>query len=154
MIPLSTALFGAAAVAVAVAYFQGRSDGRAACERAATAAQVIAQAEALAQYEAAIAWGNQVSGQLAHARRHIQSTKESHETAALDLVGTCPVGLRVLHDAAASGDDLPQAARASLAAPGTVAADWVGSALAVNYARARDCQAQLTALIEWHEGQP
>lgn len=154
MIPLSTALFGAAAVAVAVAYFQGRSDGRAACERAATAAQVTAQAEALAQYEAALAWGNQVSAQLAARQREIRTMRNQHADYALSIDGTCPGRLRYLHDAAALGTALPDAARASLAATQPLDAARIAGAVADNYARARDCQAQLTALIEWHEGQP
>jgi hypothetical protein len=102
-------------------------------------------------YLAAMAWGNQVSAQLAAAQQRIATLKDDHAEFAYSLAGTCPVSLRYLHDAAASGEDLSDAARASLASPATVDAGWIGSAVSANYARARECAAQLNALIDWHE---
>lgn len=150
-----TAVLAATALVSSVgAWLHGRAYGESACELEHQAALASAQQQAQQQYESAIAWGNRVSAQLAQAQRRSQSLKEHHETVARNLDGTCPVGLRVLHDAAALGTEVPESARASLTSPATVAADWVGATVAANYARARECQAQLNALIAWHEGRP
>lgn len=151
-IPLPALLLVASLAGAVAAWFHGRAAGVDACEIEHAAAAAEAQQANYQRYLAAVEWGNRVSAQLAQAQRRSQNLKESHETVARNLDGTCPVGLRVLHDAAALGTDVPDAARASLSSPATVAADWVGATVAENYARARECQAQLNALIAWHEG--
>lgn len=125
-----------------------------ACEIEHAAAAAEAQQADHQRYLAAVEWGNQVSAQLAQAQQRIATLKGSHEDFARTLSGTCPVGLRHLHDAAASGKGLSEAARASLGATATVDAGWIGQTVAANYANCRACQEQLNALIDWHAGTP
>lgn len=103
-------------------------------------------------YLAAVQWGNQVSAALAKAQRRGAALKENYRVFAHDLVGTCPQQLRVLHDAAATGANLPDAAGPPAAATATVAARDLGEAVVDNYARCRGNADQLNALIDWHEG--
>ena len=148
---LAAALAGG--IGVVGAWYRGSADGHARCVGEQAQAALAQQAEADQRYRAAIAWGNQISQDLAAKQREVQTLRSQHESAARDLVGTCPVGLRVLHDAAASGRDLSATPHPSLDAPGTVDASHIGAAVAGNYARARACQAQLTALIDFIEAQ-
>lgn len=108
--------------------------------------------EDTARYLAAVDWGNQVSAQLAVRQTEIQTLRSQHAQYALTLDGTCPGRLRLIHDAAALGTTVPDTPIASLAETQPLDADRIASTVAENYARARDCQAQLNALIDWFQG--
>lgn len=118
-------------------------------EHAAQAAE--AAAEDHRNYLAAVAWGNQISTQLAATQRQIATLKDHHEDVARILPGMCPDGLRVLHDAAAAGVYLPDPSGASIRTPAVIAASAIASAIGDNYGRARDCESRLNALIDWHK---
>lgn len=147
--------YGIGAIAVVLAvnalYSAVRSGGYDQCRSEVAAKQAAAQSEDHKNYLAAVAWGNQVSASLAQAQRRIADLKGDHENGARVIPGFCPDGLRLLHDAAATGVYLPDPTGASLRTPAVVAASAIGVAVADNYARARDCEARLNALIDWHE---
>lgn len=101
-------------------------------------------------YLAAVEWGNQITVSLMATNRKITDMRTTHETFARGIPGTCPDSLRVLHDAAASGSNLPIPASGSSGPTATFAASAIGSVISKNYAEARQCQAQLNSLIDWH----
>ena len=143
------------AVATAGAIWWGYSTiwekGHDACEQEHAAQAAEAAAADHRNYLAAVAWGNQISTQLAATQRQIATLKVHHEDVARILPGMCPDGLRVLHDAAAAGVYLPDASGASLRTPAVIAASAIASAIGDNYGRARDCESRLNALIDWHK---
>lgn len=126
--------------------------GYARCESA--NATVIAQATAQAHqdYLDAVARGDQISARLATAQTENRRLRNELANDIERLRGLCPAGLRIIHDAAATGRDVSDAARASLGAPATVDARAVAQAVASNYADCRGYIDQLNALIDWHEG--
>jgi len=95
--------------------------------------------------------GNALSMRLTEATRKIDKLKENHHEAAGVISGTCPDGLRVLHDAAATGTYLPDPTGASLGTTKTIEASAIGKAVADNYAAARWCEEHLNTLIDWHQ---
>ena len=140
---------GIAALAVGGALYI-RSGGYSACERDYQAAALEATEQMHAQYIAEVERGDKLAAALQDQRRENQRLRDKHADHARLLVGTCPSGLRTLHDAAASGTELSQAAIGTLNSASTVAASEVAVAVSNNYALARECQDQLNKLIDWH----
>jgi hypothetical protein len=104
------------------------------------------------QYVAAVAWGSQVSATLAATQREIEVLRSRHDNYARRITGTCPDGLRVLHDAAAEGTDVPESAGQTTGSTATVAASDIGAAIAENYAAFRENAEQLESWITWCKG--
>jgi hypothetical protein len=127
-----------------------RSGGYSACERDHKAAALEAAEQMHATYIAEVERGDKLAVALQDQRRENQRLRDKHADHARLLVGTCPSGLRTLHDAAASGTELSQAAIGTLNSTGTVAASAIAESVTNNYATARDCQDQLNKLIDWH----
>lgn len=125
--------------------------GYARCE--AEHSEVLAQATAQAHqdYLDAVARGDALSARLATAQSENRRLKDELSSDIDRLRGLCPAGLRLIHDAAAAGRSLPDAARASLDSPATVDARAVAHAVADNYAACRGYIDQLNALIDWHD---
>lgn len=137
-------------VALIGSYFYGHHAGGTSCERDHQTAALQATQALHAQYVAEKERGDKIAVALQAERRENQRLRGQHADNARLLTGTCPNGLRVLHDAAASGKELSEAAFRTLNQTGTVAASEVAEAVTGNYATARDCQKQLNALIDWH----
>jgi len=121
------------------------------CRNEVDVAAAKATKEDTDKYLAALAWGNQISAKLAEAQKQINSLRSAHVDYAYSIAGTCPGRLRYLHDAAASGTPLPEAAFGPLAAAQPIDADRVGRAIAENYANARECYAKLSAINEFYK---
>lgn len=133
-----------------VAYLENRGYNR--CQGEVALAKGKAEEEGLATYKAAMAWGTQVSTQLAEAQRINADLRVNHGKAASHIPGMCPVGLLNLHDAAAKGAFIPDPTGASLRAPGFIAASAIGDAVADNYAACRDCEDKLRGWIDFWSG--
>lgn len=145
-------LAGAIAGGLAWGYLAIRGAGVDACNRTHAEAAAQAEAESHQQYLAALAWGEQISEQLAQTQRRLNDTKTEYLAYANGIVGNCPNALGLLADAAARGTTVPKT-------PGTPAdpaaafsaADIAGN-IAENYARCHLNAEQLAALIAWHAG--
>lgn len=124
--------------------------GYARCENKHVAQAAEAAAAARKDYLDAIARGDEISAKLATAQAENRRLRNDLANDVDRLRGLCPAGLRILHDAAAAGHALPEAARASLDSPATVDARAVAQAIAGNYADCRGYIDQLNALIDWH----
>lgn len=124
------------------------------CQAEVAQAKETAQKEANQRYEAALAWGTQVSNTLAEAQRINNDLRVNHARASAAIPGMCPVGLLTLHDSAAAGAFIPDPTGETLRAPGFIAASALGSAIADNYAVCRDCCDRLAGWIEWYRGLP
>lgn len=123
---------------------------RAACEGEHASAALQAQKQDHANYLAAVAWGSQISAQLAQTQRRLNYVKTEYLAYAGGIAGNCPAGLGLLIDAAATGQNLPAAAGAPVDPAAQIAAAAIGTNIAENYARCLANAAQLAALIEWH----
>jgi hypothetical protein len=130
-----------------------RGGGYAACERTYQDAALEATQALHAQYIAEMERGNRLASALRQEQRETQRLREQHANHSRLLVGTCPSGVRTLHDAAATGTELSEAAIGALNSTRTVEASSIAEAVTDNYARARDCQNQLNKLIDFIEGQ-
>lgn len=133
-----------------VAYLENRGYDR--CQAEVATAKDKDEAERLTAYKAVLAWGTQVSTQLAEAQRINADLRVNHGKAAAFIPGVCPVGLLNLHDAAAKGAFIPDPTGASLRAPGFIAASAIGDAVADNYAACRDCEDKLRGWIDFWSG--
>lgn len=155
MIPKMWA-YGATLLAVSAiatwGYSTVHANGVAACERKQQVAAATSAAEDHKNYVAAIAWGSQMSTKLAAKQQELKRLKNRHEDAARTIPGTCPDGLRVLHDAAAAGLDIPEPTGQADGTSSTVAASEIGSTIAINYAACQENAERLGAWIEWCQG--
>lgn len=124
--------------------------GYARCESEHITQAAEAAAAAREDYLDAVERGDQISAKLATAQAENRRLRNDLANDVDRLRGLCPAGLRLIHDAAAAGRALPEAARASLDSPATVDARAVAQAVAGNYADCREYAAQLNALIDWH----
>jgi uncharacterized protein YhaN len=130
----------------------GYTKGYNACERDQKAATADALRQAQENYHAEVERGNTLSNRLAEKQREIRKLKDDHEDYARSIAGTCPDGVRLLHDAAALDQPLPETARSLAGEAGTVAARDLAQAINRNYAACNEYRAQLDALIDWHRG--
>lgn len=121
------------------------------CQTEHIAKAAEAAAEARQDYLDAVARGDEISTKLAAAQAENRRLRNDLANDVDRLRGLCPAGLRLIHDAAATGTTLSEAARTSLDTPATVDARPIAQAIAGNYAECRGCIAQLNALIDWHE---
>lgn len=142
------------AAALAAGYRWAYGHGHDACARDHDQAVAVAKDQDHAAYVAAVAWGSQVSETLAQSQMQIQSLRKEHDHYARSITGTCPDGLRVLHDASAAGTNISEPASEVAGGTGTVAASAVGEAVAENYAACRENLEQLEAWIRWCRGTP
>lgn len=125
-------------------------EGYESCQTEHIAQAAEAAAEARQDYLDAVARGDEISAKLAAAQAENRRLRNDLANDVDRLRGLCPAGLRLIHDAAATGTPLSDAARASLDTPATVDARPIASAIAGNYAECRGCLDQLNALIDWH----
>ncbi len=153
---LSAKTWAGLGAVVAVAAFLGwgavtlRNSATEQCNQAHAAAQAEAAAADHADYLAAIAWGSQISAQLAQTQRRLNDVKTDYLAYAHGIAGNCPADLGVLIDAAARGKNLPAATGTPADPAATVAAAAVGANIAENYARCLANASQLSALVDWH----
>lgn len=125
--------------------------GYASCENKHVVQAAQADAAARAEYLDAVARGDEISARLAAAQTENRRLRNDLAHDVDRLRGVCPAGLRLVHDAAATGATLSEAARTSLDTPATVDARPLAAAIAGNYADCRDYIDRLNALIDWHE---
>jgi hypothetical protein len=124
--------------------------GYARCEADYAAQSAAAAAHARQDYLDAIAKGDALSARLAASQAENQKLRSRHADSARSILGVCPDSLRVLHDAAAAGTELPPASSTLAGQTGLVAASAVAVAVGENYADCREYAERLNALIDWH----
>jgi hypothetical protein len=130
-----------------------RGSGYSACQRDHQAAALEATSALQKQYIAEVERADRLAYELHKEQRENNRLREKNANHSRLLVGTCPSGVRTLHDAAATGTELSEAAIGALNSTRTVEASAIAEAVTDNYARARDCQNQLNKLIDFIEGQ-
>ena len=132
-------------------YHRVDSGGYDRCKDEQQLATAQAERQDHANYVSAVAWGSQVSADLAAKQIEAANLRSENARLSAQLVGTCPLGLRYIADAAATQTHVPNPSGKPFNPPGTVAADIIASNVTDNYARGNDCIRQLNALIDWHE---
>lgn len=114
------------------------------------AAVVEQQTQNQQDYLAALAWGNQISADLAAKQRQLENLKGEYLSYASAITGNCPESLGVFVASVAAGGPVPTAPRTPPDPSAAIAASVIAANVATNYAIARACQAQLNAVIDWH----
>ena len=149
----------AVAALAGYAYLAGRSSGVDSCEERHELARLKAVEEAQQHYNAALAWGNQISTQLAQTQRRLNETKSEYLAYANGIVGNCDGSIGLFLAAESAPGSLPEAPGAPTdAAPAVeappIAASLVAANIAENRWRFEANYAQCTALIAWHTENP
>jgi hypothetical protein len=145
---LAAAALALGAVWSVVSWLDGRGYER--CQVEHEAATAEAERQAHEHYLGALAWGNQVSADLAKKQRELDTLKGEYLTYANAIVGNCPADLGLFVASVAAGDPVPSTPRTPPDPSAAIAASAIAANVATNYGIARNCEAQLNALIDWH----
>lgn len=137
--------------------------GVAHAERGHAAASAQIQVDASKNYLAALAWGNQISRDLAQTQRRLHETKSEYLAYAHAITGVCDPSVRMLVEyASGAKDPMPEASSPPTDGPFAeealerayqeAVARLIGVNVAENYSRLDLCIAEKRALNAWHAG--